>query len=330
MGNQPAAELARPSQDLGAARAPTSQAGSESIAAAAAATFDLARRAYQEGDPEARRRAESVLYLFNKDTFFAPPSDPVAGVVWSTLMQAKLAALREELGAGSAEEIDSRAMETMLLEAVDKWGAFRHPLLDELDRSGSLEAYRIWAKNWFGSCQGFSNQLASLFQRTTDQARRAVLENLADELDGPATHDDLRERFLHSLGLAHSYEAAIEDEDWVLESTELLNLRTGLCNLGDPSAALGCFYTVEANWPAESRRHHAINKARGLGDHTVEYWTTHAFADEQHSDAWLESVKSVCHTAAQRAAVVEGATLQLRLRWKMYDSIHARVVARAA
>jgi pyrroloquinoline quinone (PQQ) biosynthesis protein C len=330
MGNQPAAELAQLSQQIGAVAAPTSQAGSESIAAAAAATFDLARRAYSANEQDARWCAESVLYLFNKDTFFAPPCDPVAGVVWSTLMQAKLAALRQELGGPTVGEIDNREMEALLLDAVARWGAFRHPLLDELERTGGIDAYRIWAKNWFGSCQGFSNQLASLLQRTTGQAKRAVLENLADELDGAVTHDSLRERFFHSLGLTHSYEAAIEDGDWVLESTELLNLRTGLCNLSDPSAALGCFYTVEANWPLESRRHHAMSKRRGLDDHTVEYWNTHAFVDEQHSDAWLEAVKSACQSGAQRAAVVEGATLQLRLRWKMYDSIHAKVAGLTA
>jgi pyrroloquinoline quinone (PQQ) biosynthesis protein C len=70
-----------------------------------------------------------------------------------------------------------------------------------------------------------------------------------------------------------------------------------------------------------------MNKARGLDEHTLEYWTTHAFADEHHSEEWLDAVKSLCQTGQERAAVIEGALIQLRLRWRMYDEIQQRVEA---
>lgn len=300
------------------------------VAAAAAASAELAGRAYQEHDREARWRAESILYYLNLDTFFAPPIEPVAAITWVTLMQVKLAAARRELGPDpAAGDMGEREMEEILHDAVGRWGAFRHPLLDDLEQRGGLDAYRVWAKNWFGSCQGFSLQLASLFQRTAGAAKKAVLENLSDEQDHDTTHDDLRLRFYQSLGLRHSPEHVLDDPDWVLESTELLNIRTGLCSLADPRPALGCFYGVEANWPPECQRHHAMNRARGLDDHTIEYWTTHAFVDQHHAAEWLESVKAVCATPAERAAVVEGAVIQLRLRWRMYDAIRARVAALA-
>jgi pyrroloquinoline quinone (PQQ) biosynthesis protein C len=300
------------------------------VAAAAAASAELAARAYQRGDRHARRRAESIIYFLNLDSCFAPPADPLAGVVWTTLMHAKLAELRRDHRAqAGAGEVSAADLPGLLEAAVARWGAHAHPLLGELEGNGSLAAYRIWAKNWFGSCHGFSLQLASLVQRTTGAAKKAVLENLNDEFADDATHDSLRIRFYEKIGLHHSPEAVFEDPDWVLEAAELLNLRTGLCNLSDPMPALGCFYGVEANWPPECRRHHALHKRAGLDDHTLEYWTTHAFADEHHADEWLQSVVGLCRTDAQRAAVVEGAVIQLRLRWRMYDAIRDRIAAEA-
>jgi pyrroloquinoline quinone (PQQ) biosynthesis protein C len=300
----------------------------ELVASAAIAGDELARAAYGEGDLSARRRAETLIYRLNLDSCFAPPADPVSGVVWTTLMQAKLVSLRREFTAELAGvELTTGEMQEQLEDAVARWGAFRHPLLDDLEASGALAPYRVWARNWFGSCYGFSLQLASLIQRTTGEAKKAILENLNDEFDDTVTHDVLRVRFYSSLGLHHDPSDAIDDPDWVLDSTELLNLRTALCSLSDPMPALGCFYGVEANWPAECRRHHAMNKRRGLDDETVEYWTTHAFADEHHAAEWLDVVKSTCQTGAQRASVVEGAVIQLRLRWRMYDAIRERVRA---
>jgi pyrroloquinoline quinone (PQQ) biosynthesis protein C len=308
-----------------------STADCRAVAAAALASAELAARAYGQGDPDARRQAESIIYFLNIDSGFAPPLHPVAGTVWLTLMHAKLAALRRELaGEIAGADPDQDEMAAQLEAAVARWGAYNHPLLDELERRASREAHRIWAVNWFGSCYGFSQQLAGLLQRTAGGARRTVLENLNDEFSDDATHDTLRVRFYESLGLRHSPETAIHDPDWVPESTELLNLRTGLCNLSDPLPALGCFYGVEANWPPECRRHHAMHKRRGVDDHVLQYWTTHASADEHHADDWLDSVKALCRTGAQRATVVEGAILQLRLRWRMYDSIREKVLALAS
>ena len=295
------------------------------LAAATEASATLARRAYQDNDRDARAEAETVIYFLNLDSCFAPPVKPAAAVVWTTLMQAKLARLRRELAPEPRADMTVGDMQAALEAAVAEWGAYNHPVLGELEQGAGRDAYRVWAKNWFGSCYGFSQQLASLVQRTTGEVKKIVLENLNDEFDDAVTHDTLRVRFYKSLGLSHSPEEAVYDPDWVLESTELLNLRTGLCNLESPLWALGCFYTVEANWPPECRRHHAMNKAAGLDDHTLEYWTTHAFADEHHSSEWLGAVTSLCASGEERTAVVEGAVIQLRLRWRMYDAIQQRI-----
>jgi pyrroloquinoline quinone (PQQ) biosynthesis protein C len=312
---------------LARVRAPWGSASTDAdvVSAAAIASAELARRAC--ADRGSRRAAETLLYLLNAAGCFAAPVDPVVGVVWTTLMAAKWSELRRELGA-AVHACNRDEMRQQLVAVVKRWGAFRHPLLDDLERLGTVEPYRVWAKNWFGSCYGFSVQLTGLLQRQhAPRAKKIILENLNEELDARATHDDVRLRFYAGLGLSHSYADAIRDPDWVLESTELLNLRTGLCTLPDPIPALGCFYGIEANWALECHRHHAMNQRRGLDDHALEYWKMHIVADEHHAGEWLDVVDATCETDAQRATVVEGALVQLRLRWRMYDAIREQVAA---
>ena len=285
----------------------------------------LGRRAYIDDDRAARAEAEAILYFINIDNCFAPPLSPVAAMAWTELMRVKLGALRRRFG--GCEPIGVPEMRRRLEDAVAKWGAYNHPLMKTL-RDRDLGAYRIWAKNWFGSCVGFSAQLAALVQRTTGEAKKSVLENLSDEFDHRVTHDVLRTRFYESLGLKFDVGAALDDPDRVLEATELLNTRTGLAFLRDPVWALGCFYGVEANWPPECRLHLEINRKRGLDEHTLEYWTGHATADDHHSAEWLAVLEGMVKSDAECAAAVDGAVIQLRLRWQMYDAIAERIAGK--
>jgi pyrroloquinoline quinone (PQQ) biosynthesis protein C len=292
------------------------------IEAATAELTALARRAYIDDDHAARTQAEAILYFINIDNCFAPPLHPIAGAAWSQLMRAKLAGLRRKWG--GCDPIGVPEMARRLKAAVEQWGAYNHPVLATL-RERDIGAYRIWAKNWFGSCVGFSSQLAALVQRTTGEAKKCVLENLTDEFDHRVTHDVLRTRFYESLDLKFDVPRALDDPDRVLEATELLNARTGLAFLRDPLWALGCFYGVEANWPPECRIHLEINRKRGLDEHTLEYWTGHATADDHHSAEWLAVLEGVCKTERDCAAAVDGCVIQLRLRWQMYDAIAERM-----
>src|SRR5688572_13730831 len=131
----------------------------------------LAHRGYVDGDVQARREAEEVLYYINIDNCFAPPLHAVASFVWTTLMREKLASLRKRFG--GCEPIDVPEMSRRLKAAVEQWGAYNHPLVAKTlrERTADLGAYRIWAKNWFGSCVGFSSQLAALVQRTAGEAK---------------------------------------------------------------------------------------------------------------------------------------------------------------
>jgi pyrroloquinoline quinone (PQQ) biosynthesis protein C len=298
-------------------------AGPAGIASVAEQADALARRAYNDDHAPSRLEAEHLLYFINIDNCFAPPLHGAAALAWTTLMRTKLAALRRRFG--GCEPIDLPEMSRRLKAAVTQWGAYNHPLVSTLRREpGNLTAYRIWAKNWFGSCVGFSAQLAALVQRTSGHAKQVVLENLSDEFDHKVTHDVLRTRFYESLGLRFAAAEAPNDPDRVLEATELLNARTGLAFLKEPTWALGCFYGVEANWPPECRLHLEINRARGVDDHTLEYWISHATADDHHSAEWLAALEGLCHSPQERAAAVDGCVIQLRLRWQMYDAIARR------
>ncbi|CAN5483945.1 hypothetical protein BH11MYX1_BH11MYX1_33160 [soil metagenome] len=282
----------------------------------------LAQVAYEDGSAEARHSAEHLLYSINTANCFAPPLQANAALAWVTLMRAKLAALRRVFG--GCAPINNAELRSRLHGAIATWGAYQHPLIAQL-RDLDLHAYRIWAKNWFGSCVGFSAQLAALVQRTSGSAKKIVLENLADEFDDKVTHDVLRTRFYESLGLRFDAMAAPDDRNRVPEATELLNARTGLSYLRDPIWAFGCFYGVEANWPPECRLHLAINRARGADEHALEYWTSHAEADDHHAAEWLVALEDMCKTDEDRAAAIDGAMIQLRLRWQMYDAIAQRI-----
>jgi pyrroloquinoline quinone (PQQ) biosynthesis protein C len=283
----------------------------------------LATRAYSDRDVAARREAEELLYVINVANCFAPPLHAAPALAWTALMRRKVNALRSEFG--GCEPIDAVEMKSRLLAAVAKWGAYNHPLVGAID---DLGAYRIWAKNWYGSCVGFSAQLAALVQRTNGTAKKVVLENLADEFDDRVTHDVMRIRFYESLGLKFDTQNALADPDRVVEATELLNARTALSFMRDPIPALGCFYGVEANWPPECKLHLAINRKRGADEHTLEYWTSHAEADEDHSAEWLATLVAMTRTNEERASAVDGAIMQLRLRWQMYDAIARRISER--
>ena len=300
--------------------------GLAALGLAAEEVHALAHRAYIDGDERARREAEEVLYVININSCFAPPLHAVASMAWTTLMRVKLGALRRKFG--GCEPIDVPEMSRRLKAAVVQWGAFNHPLVAQLrERPDDLAAYRVWAKNWYGSCVGFSAQLAALVQRTSGAAKKVVLENLTDEFHDRVTHDTLRIRYYESLGLRFAAAEALSDPDRVLEATELLNARTGLSSLADPVWALGCFYGVEANWPSECRIHLEINRRRGVDEHTLEYWTGHAEADDHHSAEWLAVLEGMCRSPRECAAAVDGAVIQLRLRWQMYDEIGRRIAA---
>jgi pyrroloquinoline quinone (PQQ) biosynthesis protein C len=306
--------------------------GKDALERAVADSIALAQAAYKQADPAARLFAERVLHVIQVRSHFAPPMQGVPAIYWNVLIRAKLATeLRPpsdwpDLTAG-IDRLETTELKRRLEDAVARFGCHNHDFLDDVaDRSGD-RALRIFAKNWYGSCQGFSHQLIQMVQRTTGAVRRSVSDNVADEFSGVG-HDELRMRFIESVGFRYDAQVAATDPERVVESYALMSYRTGICVIQDTMFALGSFYTTEANWPLECKRMLVGLRGRGCTDHDLEYWSEHAHADEDHAAEWLEVLLEAARTPALRERVLTGALAQLHLRRRMYDSM--RALARTA
>jgi pyrroloquinoline quinone (PQQ) biosynthesis protein C len=289
----------------------------------------LGQTAYGDVDPAARLFAERVLHLIQVRGHFSPPLNAVANIYWGVLLPAKLGAelqmppISQHLAA-NADNLTIEELRHKLEVAVAELGCHNHPLLDRIaDETGNL-AMQTFVRNWYGSCQGFKEQLIHLVQRTTGRVRHSVLENIADELSG-VSHDELRKRFINSVGFHYDAGEALSDPYRVPESYALMSFRTGVCLLNNPLFALGCFYSIEANWPTECKRMLANLRKRGHEEHDLEHWVTHAYADEHHAAEWLDVLLEAAATTRARAEILTGAVAQLHLRRQMYDTILAKV-----
>lgn len=310
-------------------RAPavTADPGAEWMTRALVDAGELAREAYAGGQVEARLHAERLLHTIQVRSHFAPPLPAIPAIYWNILLRAKL---QEEIftPAGEVEQrypdLGAGELRTRLEDAVAALGCHNHPLLDHIAGDATGRARLVFVKNWYGSCQGFSHQLIQLVQRTTGKARGAIAENVSDELAGVG-HDELRLRFIESVGFRYDAQVAATDPDRVPESYALMSFRTGLCLLPNTLFALGSFYTTEANWPPECKRMLVGLRARGSNEHDLEYWTVHAFADEHHAAEWLDVLLETAVTPRERSQVLTGAMAQLRLRRRMYDTMLERL-----
>jgi len=287
----------------------------------------LAHAAFRDDDRAARLYAERVLHVIQVRSSWAPPMHGIPSIYWNELMRAKLAvelkapAEWRELTADAAR-LDSPELKRRLEAAVQENGCHNHPFLDAVADKGNDRALRIFAKNWYGSCQGFSHQLVQMVQRTTGAVRRSVSENVEDEFRGVG-HDELRMRFIESIGFRYDAQVAATDAERVPESYALMSYRTGICVMQETMFALGSFYTTEANWPLECTRMLRGLRARGCTEHDLEYWSEHATADEDHAAEWLEVLLDAAKTAPMRERALTGALAQLHLRRRMYDSMAA-------
>jgi hypothetical protein len=189
----------------------TADPGEGALERALTDAIALSTAAYKRGDAAARLFAERVLHVIQVRSHFAPPMQGVPAIYWNVLIRAKLAV---ELRAPSdwpdlttgIDRLDSAELKRRLEDAVARFGCHNHDFLDDVaDRSGD-RALRVFAKNWYGSCQGFSHQLIQMVQRTTGAVRRSVSDNVADEFSGVG-HDELRMRFIESVAPEHGRHA---------------------------------------------------------------------------------------------------------------------------
>ena len=291
--------------------------GPEQLEAAVRDAHALSVAAYQRNEANAVRRAEELLHAVHVNNGFFPPTGGTASIVWGILMRAKLAfALAPHLRQRS---VSVEEMRTTLMQAVQKADEVDHTFIDEAIAHPGLRGLIIYSKNWFGSTHGFPSQLASLSQRCRGEVRQIVLGNLMEEFKG-VEHDELRARFVRSIGLDFDPARAAEDADVAVECLSLLNYRSGVSMLRNPAFSLGSFYTIEAVFPPVCRRLLYGLRKRGFAEESIETFRLHVEVDENHAAEWMEMLESSELDGEDRAMAVAGGLAQLDIRHQMYDA----------
>jgi hypothetical protein len=225
-------------------------------------------------------------------------------------------------------ELEVEEMVAELQQGVKERGTHIHPLLDDLAKDGSLRGYRVFLKNWYAMASGFTEFLASVAQRAPRAMKREIHDNLSDELFDDTPHIDLRARVLEGAGTRFDELGAVEDPDIATETFALINWRAAASALPNPCLALGLFYSIEANWQYESRRHYAALKELGVRDDHLTSLSHHIERDEDHAGDWLGMVRSAVTSPQDRVVVVTGLSVEFAVRRRMYDAIRGYLYPR--
>jgi hypothetical protein len=158
--------------------------------------------------------------------------------------------------------------------------------------------------------------------------RGGIIENLSEEILDETPHIDLRARVLEGAGTVFDAARAPEDADIPTETFSVINWRAAASALSDPCLALGLFYSIEANWQLESRRHLAALRALNVPEHYLTSLAIHVEKDEDHAGEWLAMVRKTVTRPQDRATVVRGLSVEFGVRRQMYDAIRRYVYGR--
>ena len=151
------------------------------------------------------------------------------------------------------------------------------------------------------------------------------MRNIVDEFLTGTDHDELRARFFAALGVKVDVLDVLDDPDQTVEALSLSNYRTGITTFANPSFALGSFYSIEASFPRVCTRLLKGLRALGFPEESMQYISLHAETDVHHASEWMDILRDLVPSDADRASVVAGALAQLQLRHEMFVAIEARV-----
>jgi hypothetical protein len=297
------------------------------IASAALDAEELSEDAFVRGEPRARSEAERLLYAIHVDSAFAPPIQGELGVVWSTLIGAKLRACLDP--SAVPRELDASELERWLLALVRHTDRRDHELFERIGAEDDERGLVVYTKNWYASTHGFTTQLISILQRANGNAGLkpvflSLLENLREEFCDEA-HPELRARWPRRLGVEYSARGAMTDDDCVTEAFGLQNYRTGVANLSDPLLAIGSFFTIEAVFSGVCRRLYPTLVRRGFDADSIATFALHADGDETHAQEMLAAFRQCDLDGRARARVLLGALAQLRARAQMFDAMRQKL-----
>jgi hypothetical protein len=316
--------------------APPVDPPAEALAEVYTAARRLAQDAYTARNPEAEDLAERLLYEIHVGACYAAPAGVLPAMIWQTLLGAHL---RRHLEPVRVEPFDKKDLGDRMAEAVERLGAWNHPLVGRMSRLAAAgEPFAFWCKNWYGSSTGYTYQMTAVAQRLAPESdisayTPAIFRNLSDEIADQYSrtpHHVLRYRILERAGSSYDVPRGADDPDMLTESFALHNFRTALSTLASPMYALGSVYGVEGNWVRETPLLDAQLRQAGYDSRVVESFNVHANLDQKHTQEWLEMVLAIPLTPEQTAQVLMGCIAGLEVRRRMYDAVDARLTAKAA
>ena len=130
------------------------------------------------------------------------------------------------------------------------------------------------------------------------------------------------------VGTRFDPDRAPEDPEVLTETLSLINWRAAASALSDPCLGLGLFYSIEANWRFECKRHLAALRAFGVADEYLASLVIHVERDENHAEEWLAMVRRSVTNPQDRAVVVRGLSVEFAVRREMYDAIRRYLYGR--
>ena len=178
--------------------------------------------------------------------------------------------------------------------------------------------------------------LGVVYYKSPPEARRFVLENLAEEegmIAGPGegreSHDhmELIFRFCRAAGMTDEEVKATEQlPSWRARSYFYLNT----VHDAPPGVILAMQCTQEGQQPAinAERTLPAFRKFHGyaLESPEIEFFTEHEVADADHSSRQLQLVEKLITSAEERDQALEVAETQGKTRWACMNDLYRTVV----
>ncbi|HIH16156.1 MAG TPA: CADD family putative folate metabolism protein [Candidatus Diapherotrites archaeon] len=219
-----------------------------------------------------------------------------------------------------------QAIEEILVER----SLTRHPFYQVWSQGGlSRESLREYARQYYHLERAFPAYLQNLLALApSEEARQAIRENLRDELGqnpaNPKPHTRLWLDFAEGLGLN---EAQATTAVPIRETAAEVNAFTRLTK-GSYLEGLAALLAYEAMLPAVSeskmdglRKFYGLSDAKSLG-----FFSTHAIADVQHSNAWRHLLAEAVQSKEDEAKAIQAVNQAVDAMWGFLDGVMQQFV----
>lgn len=182
----------------------------------------------------------------------------------------------------------------------------------------TVDDLRFYAGQYFRQVEAFPGYLSALADRALDpEARRTLLENLADEVDDD--HVGLWLRFSEAVGAPQD---EVRDGSVEPETAACVDAFSEGAESRSVAFGLGMLYAYESQTPEV-----AVTKVEGLKAHygidgpATQYFTLHGELDVEHSRELAGAIEHVAADDAGRAEAVAGARAGAEAIWGLLDGV---------